>query len=174
MPSSEEELLIATSALVADVLRRFGVAQIRATGGSMFPVLRSGDTLTIRSCTVDQVHSGDIVLVLDGERLYAHRLVRVGRSKVRPLPVAVAPCLVTRGDSHWTCDPPRPASSLLGRIVSITRNGRVQREPFLCSCAQRLWGLAASEWTRINARLRWMAGRCAYVTGWRKPNTRYA
>jgi hypothetical protein len=167
MPRGEKELLTAAPALLADVLRRFGEARIRATGGSMFPVIRSGETLTVRHCTVDQVRRGDVVLVLDGERMYAHRLVDVAL-------VAGARWLVARGDSHWRRDPARPASSLLGRVVAVTRNGWQREEPFRCSVVQRISGLAASEWTRLRIQLGRLVRSVAQVTGWRKPNTRYA
>lgn len=134
-------------ALVAGVLRRFGRARVRVTGGSMFPVIQSGDTLTVEHCAADAIGCGDVVLMLEGTRLYAHRLIATTM-------VDGERWLVTRGDSHWRRDPPRPVSSLLGRVVEVERGDRVIAEPFRASPIDRLRGLAASEWTRVRMRAR--------------------
>lgn len=147
MPRGAEELLTAAPALVAGVLRRFGQARLRAAGGSMFPVIRSGDTLTIHSCTPAEVQHGDVVLLLEGDRLYAHRLVATPT-------VDGERWLVTRGDAHWHCDPPRPPSTLLGRVVAVRTGEAERREPFHASRADRLRGIAASELTRLLSGLR--------------------
>jgi hypothetical protein len=59
------------------------------------------------------------------------------------------PFLVTRGDSHWRNDPARPVSTLLGRLVTLTRNGRVMKAPSHPTVVRRIYGLAASESTRF-------------------------
>jgi signal peptidase I len=148
---SQEEFLTAAPALIADVLRQHGQVRIRAYGGSMFPAVRSGDVLLIRHCTADAVQPGDVVLVRDADRLFAHRLIEKHLEDREPF-------LVTRGDSHWRNDPARPASMLLGQLTAITRNGRVLTGPFDPTLAERARGLAVSELTRFARRsLRWFS-----------------
>ena len=139
---SQKGFLTAAPAVWTDVLCRFGAARLRATGTSMFPVIRSGDVLSIRRCTLDDVHAGDIVLVHDGDRLFAHRLTEKNRSDA-------GAWLVTRGDSHWRMDPRRRASNLLGLVTAVERYGRVIAPPFHCSWWDRVRGLAFAAWTPV-------------------------
>jgi signal peptidase I len=141
--SRQEEFLIAAPALVADVVRRFGEARIRVHGGSMFPAIRSGDVLTVRASTLGQIRPGDVVVMRDAARVYAHRLVRC-------VWLDGAPHLVTRGDAHWRTDPPRAATGLIGRVARIARAGR-DEAPVPCMLVDRARGLLASEWTRLRA-----------------------
>jgi signal peptidase I len=141
-----ERLAIAPAALVADVLARFGRARLRALGGSMIPTLHSGDVVTVAACAAGQLQRGDIVLMRDGDRLYAHRLL--ARAVVDG-----SPCLVTRGDAHWRRDPPRPLADLLGRVTDVTRHDRTIAAPFDASLLDRVHGLVSHERTRLRRSL---------------------
>jgi hypothetical protein len=76
--------------------------------------------------------------VADRDRLFAHRLIEKPRQNGELV-------LITRGDSHWRSDPPRSASTLLGQVVAVTRNGGILNAPFPATLAERLYGLAVSE-----------------------------
>jgi hypothetical protein len=148
VPGGKKELLTAAApALVADVLRQYGQVRLRTHGCSMFPVIRSGDVLSIRHCTTEAVQPGDVVLVADGDRLFAHRLIEKRLRNDEWF-------LVTRGDSHWRNDPPRSASTLLGHVMAVSRDGRARRAPFSTTLVERLYGLAASESMRLMRRVR--------------------
>ncbi len=148
MPSGEKELLTAAaSALVADVLRQWGRLRLRAHGCSMFPVIKSGDVLAIRHCPTQTVQPGDVVLMADGDRLFAHRLIEKRLRNDEWF-------LVTRGDSHWRNDPPRSASRLLGQVTAVSTNGLAWRAPSSGALAKRLYGLAVSQVTRLARRVR--------------------
>ena len=148
MQSREKELLTAAApALMAGVLARYGQLRLRAFGSSMFPVFRPGDVLCIRRCTDEEVQRGDVVLMRDGDRVVAHRLIDKQRHDGESF-------LVTRGDSLWDSDPVRPASMLLGLVVAVVRNGRSLDGPLSATRRQRLYGLAVSESTRLSRRVR--------------------
>lgn len=152
MPHGAQELLSDVSAaLVAEVLDRFGEARLRVTGGSMYPIVRSGDTITVRHCHAGDLHDGDIVLLRDGPRLFAHRLlaVRLDAGDRLDRDEHAGRWLTTRGDSHWRCDPVRPASALIGRVVSLTRDGVLIDEPFELSWWNRARGLVCSAWIDV-------------------------
>lgn len=151
MPLGQEELLTAGPLLAADVLRDHAQLRLRAHGGSMFPAIRSGDILEIRQCAADAVQRGDVVLRLEEGRLFAHRVMNTfvddGESFV-----------VTRGDSHWRCDPAWSASRLLGRVTEVTRDGRTRKTPLHPTRAERAYGLADSVSTQLWRRAKALFG----------------
>jgi signal peptidase I len=141
----QEELLKAT--LVADVLREHGHVRLRAYGSSMFPTFKSGHEIFVERSDAHTVEPGDVVLVWTDDRLFAHRLIRKQLDGEEPV-------IVTRGDAHWTDDPPRPASAVIGRVVSITRDGCVVNAPFRATVRDRVYGLMMNESTRLARRAR--------------------
>jgi hypothetical protein len=132
-------------ALLAQALRTFGAVCLRALGGSMEPAILPRDILVVSRCGVDDLQPRDVVLFARDGRLFAHRLLEVGRHAGRPL-------LLTRGDSMWSADAPVEAADLLGRVVAVGRQG-VFRAPARCTPLARARGLVASECTALRARI---------------------
>jgi signal peptidase I len=99
--------------LVVDVARTFGQVRLRVTGTSMLPSVWPGDILIINRCRVAELGLGEIVLCYRNEELVAHRLT--GKLGNR---------IVTRGDSLDYYDRPFEENEILGRVLSILRNGR--------------------------------------------------
>jgi phage repressor protein C with HTH and peptisase S24 domain len=97
-------------ALFREVLRRFGVARLRVNGFSMWPAVRPGDVIHVRSVDPSHLTRGDVVLFVRHGALFAHRLIgRTGKA------------LLTRGDAHWRADPPLRPSQVLGRVELVER-----------------------------------------------------
>src|SRR5437762_131553 len=118
----EHSIAEVTPVLLADVLRRFGRVQLRATGNSMRPTIGSGDILLIVDCPVAQTEPGDVVVFLAQGRIFAHRL----------LDKCVDPdgsFMVTRGDSNWRMDPKVAVSQLLGKVVAVGQAGTRRWRP---------------------------------------------
>lgn len=148
MQGGKKELLTAAApALIAAILERYGQLRLRACGSSMFPVIRSGDVLSIQHCTAEAVQQGDVVLVRNGDGIVAHRLIEKQLHDGESF-------LLTRGDSLWDSDAVQPASMLLGRVAAITRNGRAIHRPLAATLPERLYGLAVSESTRLSRGVR--------------------
>jgi hypothetical protein len=145
--SGPQALLSATAGLIADVLHQFGQVRLRAHGVSMFPSIRSGDVLSVARCLPGELELGDVILARDGNRLFAHRVTSTHAA-------GDGAWIATRGDSHWRRDPLLRAADVLGRVIAVTRDGRVMDGPFRCSPADRARGLALSEWTRVSRRAR--------------------
>jgi signal peptidase len=99
--------------LIADVARSFGQVRLQVTGCSMLPAVWPGDILIVCRCSSAELHPGQIVLCFRDEALVAHRLV----SKI-------GDHFLTRGDSLYNYDRPFQEDEILGRVVTIVRDGR--------------------------------------------------
>jgi len=123
--------------LVADVARSHGNVQLRVAGASMVPVLWPGDLLTVQSCDPAQLEAGSIIVFRQDGKLIAHRLMRrSGDCPVDSPPDCSTGYLITRGDARPRLDEPVDPADVVGRVESITRDGRpVDAQP---SAWQRL------------------------------------
>ena len=121
--------------LVAEVACKFGQVQLKVTGTSMIPSVWPGDILTVKRSSAAEVAPGQIILCYRDQGLVAHRLAR-----------KTGNVLITRGDSLPCDDPPFNEDELLGRVVSIVRNGR-RIDP------SRAWWLRAGGWILRHSQL---------------------
>jgi len=104
----------ASCELVFDQIRTAGGGLFKVSGGSMLPALWPGDLVTVERLSIDDLLPGQIVQFRQKENLIVHRVLRVTNGH-----------LVARGDSLPCCDPPVAESNVVGRVVSIERNGRL-------------------------------------------------
>jgi signal peptidase I len=104
--------------LVADVARCFGQVRLQVTGTSMVPAVWPGDILTVSRCGSVELERGQIVLCFRDRSLVAHRVVRKAGNRI-----------ITRGDSLYNFDRPFREEEILGRVVTIVRDGR-QVDPY--------------------------------------------
>lgn len=105
-------------ALASTVLSRGDGLRFKAGGNSMFPFIRNGDTLVIQPYSEGHpLHSGDVLLCrLDSGQLVAHRLRLVQSGK-----------LSLQGDACAFPDGWITPVDVLGRVVSVERNGKSHR-----------------------------------------------
>jgi signal peptidase I len=86
----------------------------------MFPIIKSGDIITVNPFDTDSISVGDIIFIESENRYFAHRLIR----KVH---LNGALEFITRGD-HLPCpDQPVIPSQVLGKVVMLERNGKTIR-----------------------------------------------
>jgi Peptidase S24-like len=102
----------------ADLLASGCRLRFRATGRSMHPAIAEGEMITVERISVDDVRSGDIVLYRTQKCVIAHRVERIGRDSDR------VTFLLLRGDASEHCDDPVLPAQVLGRVVSVDREGR--------------------------------------------------
>jgi hypothetical protein len=112
--------------LAVEVLRSYGVLLFAATGWSMLPTIFPGDLLAVErfadmsekgQTRASQIKLGDVILARRADKLCAHRVVAA--------PAEGSPAAwITQGDAMAVADPPVHRNELLGRVVSVTRNGR--------------------------------------------------
>jgi len=91
------------------------LARFVARGDSMHPAIRDGEAVCVER-PESPLLVGDVVLARAARGLTAHRIVRVGRH-------TGAIEIVTRGDNCFRNDPPLTPDDLVGRVVSVERNG---------------------------------------------------
>jgi signal peptidase I len=102
--------------LAAETLRSSGTLRLKVAGWSMVPTLWPGDVLVIAALDSSTICSGDIVLFARHQRFVAHRVVEKSWS---------GRGIETRGDAVRQMDAPVSNREILGRVVSIERNGRI-------------------------------------------------
>ncbi len=106
----------------------------RAAGTCMYPVVRQGDVLRIRSCRAADVAVGDIAVCRGADFMFSHRVIFKGERDGHAF-------IVTRPDrSSGGGDAPTFDENLLGVVMTITRRGRtVPLAPAATSWLARRW-----------------------------------
>jgi signal peptidase I len=85
------------------------------TGCSMLPLIQEGDrVLVAHSCA--SARQGDVIVFRRGGRLVAHRVLRIYRRQSEPV-------FITKGDNVRRFDPPVNASEVVGRVLTVEREG---------------------------------------------------
>jgi signal peptidase I len=104
--------------LNSDLLRNGRSVRFSAPGHSMYPTIRDGETLIVQPIEPARVAVGDIILHAVDQRLIAHRVVRIVNSK------SAAACeFIFKADASSSLNEPVKPSQILGKVVSIERNG---------------------------------------------------
>jgi len=116
-------LAVIEHALIAGTTVRF-----RAEGTSMYPTIRDGEAVTIAAISTNDIVRGDVLLCRHAARVVAHRVVSVATRGTDRL-------FQLRGDANGSCDTPVGADAVVGRIISVRRNGHLVQ---LCGRAARL------------------------------------
>jgi len=98
-------------------------------GISMQPVLHEGDSICI-SHDLSEVKLGDILVYQQSGGLVAHRVVRIIKRSNQMITYQ------TKGDNCTKFDPIRNSADILGRVVSIRKDGR---EIDLTTLGNRFW-----------------------------------
>jgi hypothetical protein len=126
--------------LVQDVARSAGEVHLTVTGASMLPAVWPGDRVTVRSCALTDLEPGQIAVFQEEDRFVIHRVTSVTRGR-----------LVTQGDSRDRIDAAGEPEQIVGRVVSISRDGRA------VDCEQTGWQRAAAAILRRSHLLRRLA-----------------
>lgn len=128
------------ASLAAETLRTSGHLRLRVYGTSMLGAIWPGDVLLCEGCDVESVRVGDILLYVRGEQLIAHRVAELHGA-------ADHTRVVTRGDRLRSDDPFVDVENILGRVVSVHRDGLAPRRLSRRSRTQQMIsaGLTRSE-----------------------------
>lgn len=141
-----------------ELLRRGQSVRFRAPGFSMYPAVKEGETIIVVPISSFDIKRGDILLYLAGKKVIAHRVVRIKREKSdsrshRAVDFAanskvLNPQLIftLQGDASPICDEPVEAHQILGKVVSVERQGR---NIDLYSTSARMFRLAYTRASRL-------------------------
>ena len=100
----------------AKLLAQGYCVRFSALGTSMDPTIRNGEKITVAPAVPSEIRRGDIVGYRRGDDAVAHRVVRVERHDD-------GPAFLMRGDAATSHDPRVAPGQILGKVVSIERQG---------------------------------------------------
>ena len=107
-------------ALARALLEDGRAVRFRAHGWSMHPAIDDGEAITVEPVRLAHVKVGDVLLCRRGHGVTAHRVIGIDTS-------AEPRRLVLRGDAAAGPDKPIGDDDVLGRVVSVERDGRTVR-----------------------------------------------
>jgi signal peptidase I len=122
------------SEVLGDTLNRGHSIRFHAPGNSMYPTICDGDLIVVEPIRPAVVNVGDIILYRNKSGITVHRVTHIlKRSKENlrsalqgPQDRSISETLefLLRGDAAITDDDPVRPGQILGKVVSIERNGR--------------------------------------------------
>ncbi len=124
-----------------ELLREGHQVRFKAPGDSMYPTIYDGDLITVEPIEPSDAIVGDILLYGHENGVVAHRLMDIqapiekpseklrdsSQASLLPFQSSVLnsqPFFTLRGDAAINSDTPVSSEQILGKIVSIERNGR--------------------------------------------------
>jgi len=122
------------SDMIEETLNRDHSIRFRAPGDSMYPTICDGDVVTVMPIDIASITIGDIILYRHRSGVTAHRVMRILKrseensrsapkdSQNRSLSETLE--FVFRGDAAINDDAPVNSQQILGKLVSLERNGR--------------------------------------------------
>ena len=117
--SCEQNMSAAFLDVSTELLREGFCINFQTPGQSMYPTIRDGEKVLVEPVLTDALKRGDVLLYRRGERLIAHRLLRIERT--------AEISLILRGDALGQADAPIHPNQVLGRVVSVERQGLEHR-----------------------------------------------
>ena len=111
------------------------------------PTIKEGETITVEPIAPEAVKKGDIILYRTPGGVVAHRVVGIERK------TSAHHLFLLRGDAATTCDAPVAPDQVLGKVISVMRDGRNINPYCLKVKTQRLARLIASRIKRWLLRL---------------------
>jgi len=103
--------------LTTELLSLGACVRFQARGQSMYPAIRDGEIIKVEPVEPSHIKKGDIVLYRMKKGVIAHRVVRIERRN------GGLPFFVLRGDTMETCDGIVEPRQVIGRVISVERNG---------------------------------------------------
>jgi len=101
-----------------ELLRSGQGIRFRAPGRSMYPTIKEHETITVQPVAPSRIKRGDIILYRWEQGVIAHRVVRIERG------AHGGSCFILRGDASGAPDEPVEQAQVLGKVVSVERDGR--------------------------------------------------
>ncbi len=120
-----------------DVLQRGLAVRFTATGESMKPFIKNGETITVLPVDCAGVKKGDILVYALGNTVTVHCVAKVLKC------VSRSPVFILRGDLMSSDDEYVQCEQVLGRVQSVERKGRaVTLNSWYARCVRFTYALA--------------------------------
>ena len=103
--------------VAAELLSLGACVRFQASGHSMYPAIKDGEIIKVEPVEPSQIKKGDIVLYRMKKGVIAHRVVHIEKRNGGP------PFFILRGDTLETCDGIVEPRQVIGRVISVERNG---------------------------------------------------
>ncbi|MGD9015604.1 MAG: signal peptidase I [Candidatus Omnitrophota bacterium] len=105
--------------LSKDILGRESYLRFQAQGHSMYPAIKDRDILNVERVQANQIRIGDVIFYkTTGGHMVCHRVVNKFHQNDRPT-------FLAKGDSNTGKAEEVLSDEVLGRVMTIERNGRV-------------------------------------------------
>jgi len=141
-PSAAKQSEAMFPELVTDLLKGGYKVSFNAPGHSMYPTIMANETVVVGPVEPSAIHKGDIVLFRSNGSLVAHRVMGVVKDdKANEYSTLLKSfCLdegpsasesvqslffILRGDAARTFDEPVTSEQVLGKVISLERNGKI-------------------------------------------------
>ena len=100
--------------------------RFRADGRSMYPTIKDGEAITVTPVEPSHVKRGDIILCRFERGVVAHRVLRIAKRKASRShkDFVLTTFFILRGDAAIACDEPVEPQQVLGKVISVERDGR--------------------------------------------------
>jgi len=135
--------------LTVDLLKSGRGVRFKAPGRSMTPTIREDEMITVEPVSPSSVRKGDIILYNNETGVIAHRVVYIEKKQGSLTPHS----FILRGDASIENDKPVASGQVLGKVVSLERDGR---RIALCSRWAKTKRLVRLQASRLKRRLRGM------------------
>jgi len=134
--------------LITELLQDGYQVSFSAPGHSMYPSIMANENILVAPIDPIAVQSGDIILYRANGSLIAHRVRLIKKNNNDTINTCPDWSFILKGDACPTCDEPVKVEQILGKVISIERNGgRV--DPY--SLAHKLGCLARRLTSRFKA-----------------------
>ncbi|MNB96104.1 hypothetical protein D3C75_432980 [compost metagenome] len=101
------------SAAIKQAMDRLGTIELHSSGTSMFPYILEGDTCYFRSCEVEELKSGDVLLFINNAgSLVCHRIISVQKDNDETSAV-----IICKGDTNRYPDEPVSPHQVIGKLT---------------------------------------------------------
>jgi signal peptidase I len=108
--------------ICTELLHQGHQVKFKAPGHSMYPTICDGDLITVGPMKPADICVGDIILYHHENGVVAHRVINI-QAPQSSVP-STQHLFLLRGDAAIKDDAPVSSERILGKVVSIERNGR--------------------------------------------------
>jgi signal peptidase I len=109
--------------LITELLQDGYSVNFSAPGHSMYPTIMANENILVAPIDPAAVRMGDIILYRTNGSLIAHRVTlinKMNKDAINPFPDW---SFILKGDASATYDEPVKDEQVLGKVISIERNG---------------------------------------------------